>query len=96
MTIVVLRHCPLHGMQSCWEKAWIDPDRHHLGHEYRCLITTDQLPCDLILGDPREYASLTAVRDAIGEETKGYSDRPRRVVELVEKRLRRTARGARR
>lgn len=90
MTVVVLRHCAIHGWQSTWTAQPRDLDNPRSPLVHHCHILTPVEECGLELGRPVEYVSLSAVLDAVREETRGYSDRPRRVVELVEKRLRRS------
>lgn len=93
--IVITRACPLHGPQTAWRQYQADLDNPRSARVFECVVslgTTDV--CGLELGREREYIPLAAALDAVREETKGYGDRPRRVVELVERRLRRTRKAA--
>lgn len=97
MTVTVARACPVHGPQVVWWEYAADLENPRSPHVYECLIHTGEGvdgACGLELGREREYIPLAAALDAVREETKGYSDRPRRVVELVERRLRRTRKAA--
>lgn len=96
MTIVVLRNCPMHGPQSSWHEYPTDLENPRSARVYECDYGLGfEGACGLQLGHPREWVPLAAVLEAVREETKHYSDRPRRVVELVEKRLRRPKGGRR-
>lgn len=91
--IVVLRSCAQHGPQSHWREIPRDLENPRSPRIYECEFPgVYDGTCGLELGRAREYVSLPAVLEAVLAEAKPYTDKPRRVVEKVERRLRRKPR----
>ena len=90
--ILQLRRCPQHAYVSHWVEAWVDPDDHRAGREYRCVVPRSESsmePCDLVMSSrPVEFAPVEEVLEA-AKKAAARTSTPRLIRDNVERELRR-------